>query len=295
MTGRRTTSLLVSAALCAALATVPGTPHAAPPDTARASATGTSTWHVSQPVTWRLLERGVSLYGRDEVLGHIDDDRGIARFAYTLPVIKASRGGSDDVVKHAGALIFTTGSGDSTRILFLNDIRLSPDKGAVFADVGFSQAPMVVPYMGLGLQSLIGRGVEISAVVAGGPAEAVGLRVGDIITRFNGQLVDQSWTLREGLRDLDPGDTLVLKVKRGNRESTVRLVLGSELIKYGVNTALKSMKVFTLKPTSPVRPCNFSYTLKVAVNFAAAAAGQLGTFLPAGSRFGSGVTKCTVG
>lgn len=61
----------------------------------------------------------------------------------------------------------------------------------------------------------------------------------------------------------------------------------------GKGRVYKTMKVFTIEQTAPSGPCSFSYTVKVAKNFAAVAGDALGTFFAPGARLGSAYTECT--
>ncbi len=86
-------------------------------------------------------------------------------------------------------------------------------------------------------------GARIEAVTPGGPADDAGLKVGDIITRFNGTALggvaaeeeDESgpgMKLIELARALDPGDTVQVEYRRGtanNKASIVAEELGGNM------------------------------------------------------------------
>ncbi|MCH1462655.1 MAG: trypsin-like peptidase domain-containing protein [Candidatus Nanopelagicales bacterium] len=69
-------------------------------------------------------------------------------------------------------------------------------------------------------------GSRISEVNAGGPAEAAGLRGGDIITALAGRETTDSTELVVAIRDFAPGDTVSVTYLRSGESQTVDLVLG---------------------------------------------------------------------
>ena len=84
------------------------------------------------------------------------------------------------------------------------------------------------PIIGVSLaMDFPGPGAEVSALTDGGPATAAGLRVGDIITKLNGNLVMDATDLIVDVRSLAPGDTVVVTVERNGQEREIELVLGS--------------------------------------------------------------------
>jgi S1-C subfamily serine protease len=56
-------------------------------------------------------------------------------------------------------------------------------------------------------------GAKIAEVVADGPAASTDLKVGDIVTKINGEVVEDSTELIVAIRRNNPGDTIVLTVK----------------------------------------------------------------------------------
>jgi serine protease Do len=71
----------------------------------------------------------------------------------------------------------------------------------------------------------IDRGVMVEAVLEGTPAEKGGLKVGDIITQFNGQIVEDDRDLQFKVADADVGSTARLRVYRDGGYETVDVVL----------------------------------------------------------------------
>lgn len=70
-------------------------------------------------------------------------------------------------------------------------------------------------------------GSRISEVTPGGPADAAGLRSGDIITSLQGRETSDSTELVVAIRSYAPGETVQLTFLRGGQTRTVDLVLGA--------------------------------------------------------------------
>jgi Do/DeqQ family serine protease len=70
------------------------------------------------------------------------------------------------------------------------------------------------------------RGALVSTVNDGSPAEAAGLKRGDVITAFNGETVADSNGLRNRVAGTAPGSTVTLRLLRGGEEKTVSVKLG---------------------------------------------------------------------
>ncbi|CAL9525950.1 hypothetical protein SUDANB38_03962 [Streptomyces sp. enrichment culture] len=66
-----------------------------------------------------------------------------------------------------------------------------------------------------------------ASVTPGGPAAKVGIRPGDVITKVDGERVHSGEELIVKIRAHRPGDALVLTVRRGTREASHTLTLGS--------------------------------------------------------------------
>ena len=69
--------------------------------------------------------------------------------------------------------------------------------------------------------------VSVKEVEAGGPAAAAGLQPGDIILKANGKDVRTLDELADALAGLFAGDTLNLRVRRGEGEMDIAVVLGA--------------------------------------------------------------------
>lgn len=84
------------------------------------------------------------------------------------------------------------------------------------------------PIIGVVLDTTFtGDGAKVSEITAGGPAEQSGLRVGDVITGFNGRQVADSTELVVTIRSYAPGEKIEITVTRNGQSSTIPLTLGA--------------------------------------------------------------------
>jgi 2-alkenal reductase len=74
--------------------------------------------------------------------------------------------------------------------------------------------------------ALLDHGVVIQEVVAGSPAEAVGLRAGDVIGAINDQVIDQDNALSNVLIRFKPGDSVDLTIYRDGQKLSIKITLG---------------------------------------------------------------------
>jgi putative serine protease PepD len=70
-------------------------------------------------------------------------------------------------------------------------------------------------------------GVRLVGVRAGSPAEQAGLRGDDIITRIGEAEIADLQAMTDALRSHQPGDTVDIVVRRGDRVTKVRATLGT--------------------------------------------------------------------
>jgi len=70
------------------------------------------------------------------------------------------------------------------------------------------------------------RGVIVSNVEPGSPAERAGLKQGDIITAIDGKQIDESNSLRNIIASAAPGTEVTMTVLRDGREQQLRATLG---------------------------------------------------------------------
>jgi len=69
------------------------------------------------------------------------------------------------------------------------------------------------------------RGVLVTELIADGPAEAAGLREGDVIVAIDDEAIDDGEELHEFLGDTEPGQTVAVRVWREGRERTIDVEL----------------------------------------------------------------------
>jgi len=89
---------------------------------------------------------------------------------------------------------------------------------------GDSQTPIIGVVLNT---AYTGEGAEISEITPDGPAQEAGLRVGDVITGFNGRQVADSTELVVAIRSYPPGERIEITVNRNGSTSMLRLTLGS--------------------------------------------------------------------
>jgi hypothetical protein len=101
--------------------------------------------------------------------------------------------------------------------------------------IAFSDRPTTGPSPG-GSRVLLGvvpdyasgestSGVAITGTTPGSPAEKAGLQSGDVITRFGDKPIENVYDLTGALADADPGQKIVLSVRRGQQQLEVPVEL----------------------------------------------------------------------
>lgn len=97
-----------------------------------------------------------------------------------------------------------------------------------FAPLGAQDQPHVHGRLGVMLGGPEGgadsAGARVRAVMPDSPADAAGLRRGDVITRYNGTALDGAGKLVELARSLQPGDTVRLEYRRDGATRNATLV-----------------------------------------------------------------------
>jgi|HigsolmetaAR201D_1030396.scaffolds.fasta_scaffold03396_6 periplasmic serine protease, Do/DeqQ family len=84
----------------------------------------------------------------------------------------------------------------------------------------------VTPALARGLNLAESRGVIVTSAAPGSPAERAGLQRGDVILSANGQAVESVTSFRLRVSQMQPGQTLTLRVLRENQQRDVRVQLG---------------------------------------------------------------------
>ncbi|HWU32073.1 MAG TPA: PDZ domain-containing protein, partial [Marmoricola sp.] len=85
------------------------------------------------------------------------------------------------------------------------------------------------PLIGAGVKTTDAQdGAHVSDLIAGGPAASAGLKVGDVITAIDGQPINDTITLVVDIRTHNPGDTVMLTVRRGSQTIKIPVKLGSK-------------------------------------------------------------------
>ena len=81
-------------------------------------------------------------------------------------------------------------------------------------------------WLGVVLSDKEGEGVDVIDVKEGSPAEKAGLKDGDRILEMDGTKIDRSRDIRRAMRDLEPGDTVQIRIRRKSQEKTLTATLG---------------------------------------------------------------------
>ena len=81
-------------------------------------------------------------------------------------------------------------------------------------------------FLGFASEAAEGGGVRVTRVGEGTPAAAAGLKVGDVIRKFNGDEVAAREQVKEKLKEMAVGDEVVLEITRDGEEKTLTFELG---------------------------------------------------------------------
>ena len=106
---------------------------------------------------------------------------------------------------------------------------LSTGEPVLQAFLGISSAPLTPETAAqLGIDADGGvLGAVVLDVSAESAAEAAGLRVGDLITAIDGELVESPDAVGDAISGSDPGDTIRVTIVRDGSETSIDAVLGS--------------------------------------------------------------------
>ena len=84
-------------------------------------------------------------------------------------------------------------------------------------------------YLGVSTGDTAGTaGAAVGDVTQGGPAATAGLRAGDVVTAIDGKPIEGSADLVAAIAAKQPGDTIVLTVRRGSGTETITATLGTQ-------------------------------------------------------------------
>ena len=174
----------------------------------------------------------VSAVNRPVTAGGADDQSFISAIQTDAAINPGNSGGP--LVNGQGQVI-----GVNSAIATLGNGTQSGSIGLGFA-IPINQAQRIVteiintgksstPIAGISIDSTYqGVGAKIAEVVSDGPASSTDIKAGDIVTKINGEVVEDSTELIVSIRKNNPGDTIVLTVKDSSgKERDVSVVLGS--------------------------------------------------------------------
>jgi len=174
----------------------------------------------------------VSAINRPVTAGGADDQSFISAIQTDAAINPGNSGGP--LVNGQGQVI-----GVNSAIATLGNGTQSGSIGLGFA-IPMNQAQRIVteiinsgksstPIAGISIDSTYeGVGAKIAEVVSDGPAASTDLKAGEIVTKINGEAVEDSTELIVAIRRNNPGDTVVLTVKNtAGNEREVSVVLGS--------------------------------------------------------------------
>src|SRR5438874_6244546 len=97
---------------------------------------------------------------------------------------------------------------------------------------GLGNRPFLgVTYNQLDETAAAANGLVVGAVVtdvsSGSPADRAGIKVQDVITKVNGQSIDDSHPLKDVLRQYAPGTKVSVTIYRGGKNQTLQVTLGT--------------------------------------------------------------------
>jgi putative serine protease PepD len=174
----------------------------------------------------------VSALNRPVTAGGADDQSFISAIQTDAAINPGNSGGplvnGQGQVIGVNSAIATLGSGTQSGSIGLGFAIPINQAQRVITEI-IESGKSTTPIAGISIDSTFdGTGAKIAEVVADGPAASTDLKVGDIVTKINGEAVEDSTELIVAIRRNNPGDTIVLTVKNtaGNLRE-VSVVLGS--------------------------------------------------------------------
>ena len=89
----------------------------------------------------------------------------------------------------------------------------------------FAYDKEVIPYL-TSIAPNFNKGIYVASIIQNGPASNTDLKVGDIITAFDGLEINTMNELREYIYTKKPGDVVKLEVTRGKIKKDIEVILG---------------------------------------------------------------------
>jgi hypothetical protein len=99
------------------------------------------------------------------------------------------------------------------------EARLKWSDGSASAEAG--------AYIGVTCDVDFADGCKVTSAIAGGPASRAGLRGGDVIIGWNEHQIGSMTDLVKRVRASKPGNRVALRIRRGEQELSVEVLLGS--------------------------------------------------------------------
>jgi len=171
----------------------------------------------------------ISAIGRDVAISY--DSMPMVDLLQTDAAINPGNSGgpllnSTGQVMGINTIIFST-SGSSSGIGFA----IPSDTAVNIAEQIIKYGESKVPFIGIEMGStdeVNVKGVYIAKVIKGSPAEKAGLKVGDIITEFNGKIIETPYELIAQMQRHNVNDEVTLTILRNGSTLEVIVVLGEK-------------------------------------------------------------------
>jgi len=174
----------------------------------------------------------VSAVNRPVTAGGADDQSFISAIQTDAAINPGNSGGplvnGQGEVIGVNSAIATLGSGTQSGSIGLGFAIPANQAQRIITEI-IESGKSSTPIAGISIDSTYeGAGARIAEVVSDGPAASTDLKVGDVVTKINGEAVEDSTELIVAIRRNNPGDTIVLTVKNtAGNERQVSVTLGS--------------------------------------------------------------------
>ena len=157
-----------------------------------------------------------SFYGRGIPVLHLFTDLHEDYHRASDDADKVNAGGIAQVVGYAGRVIADI-AGRPTRLTVRQAAAPPPRGGGSGTGVYLGS----IPDMGSDV-----KGMRLTGVRAGSPADLGGIRAGDVIVKFGGRDVTDIYTYTDAMNAFKPGDVVEVVVEREGRPVVLRVTLG---------------------------------------------------------------------